>query len=138
MSAPILVIEDNPANLELMMYLLHAFGYMALTATGGAEGLEIARRERPDLILCDIGMPGMSGLDVAREIRGDPALRGTLLVAVTALAMVGDREQILAAGFDGYIAKPIDPEKFVGQVESYLAKSVPGKETRPVHDPDRR
>jgi two-component system cell cycle response regulator len=122
--ARILVIEDNPENLELMGYLLQAFGHVALRAGDGAEGVEAARREAPDLIVCDIHLPGMDGYEVARHVKRNPALRSTPLVAVTALAMVGDRDKVLAAGFDGYIAKPIVPKRFLEQIESYLRAPV--------------
>lgn len=120
MSARILVIEDNPANLELMTYLLKAFGYTTFTATDGAEGLAAARREGPDLIICDVQLPNMDGFEVARHAKSDPGLHSIPLIAVTALAMVGDRDRILAAGFDGYLTKPINPETFVRQIEAHL------------------
>jgi len=119
--ARVLVIEDNPANLELMVYLLQAFGHTPLTTRDGRSGLEAARRERPDLVLCDIQLPDMDGYEIVRQIRADPALSGLPLVAVTALAMVGDRDKALAAGFQGYIAKPLAPETFVAQVEAFLS-----------------
>jgi two-component system cell cycle response regulator len=118
--ARILIIEDNAANLELMTYLLSVFGHTVVTAEEGLQGLEAARRERPDLIICDVQLPDMDGYEVARWVKSDPGLRMTPLVAVTALAMVGDRDRVLAAGFDGYLAKPISPEKFVRQMEGFL------------------
>src|SRR5438034_216078 len=120
MSALILIVEDNPANLELMTYLLKAFGHFLLTAHDGEQGVAIARREKPDLIVCDIQLPGIDGYAVARKIKAEKALPAIPLVAVTALAMVGDRDKVLAGGFNGYISKPIDPETFVAQVESFL------------------
>ncbi len=120
MLASILVIEDNPANLELMSYLLSAYGYSPHTATDGAEGLRIADRGAFDLIICDIHLPQTDGYEVARQLKSDPGRRAVPLIAVTALAMVGDRDKVLAAGFDGYISKPIDPETFVRQVEAFL------------------
>ncbi|MFO0938367.1 MAG: response regulator [Gemmataceae bacterium] len=116
----ILLIEDNSANLELMSYLLRAFGYNVKTATDGGIGLEAARGESFDLIVCDIQMPVLDGYEVARRLKADPARRSAPLLAVTALAMVGDRDKVLSAGFDGYVAKPIDPETFVRQVEAFL------------------
>ena len=116
----ILVIEDNPTNLELMAYLLDASGHTVLVAGDGEEGVEATRREGPDLLICDIQLPKMDGYTVARRLKGHPALRTIPLLAVTALAMVGDRDKVLAAGFDGYISKPITPETFVGQVEAFL------------------
>src|SRR5882762_7078629 len=121
MSARILIIEDNPTNLDLMTYLLNAFGYTTLTAQDGEEGLETARQEVPDLIICDIQLPTMDGREVARRLKRDPQLHRIPLLAVTALAMVGDRARLLAAGFDGYIAKPLSPETFVQEVEKFLA-----------------
>jgi CheY-like chemotaxis protein len=121
-AARVLVIEDNLTNLELMGYLLRAFGHEVLTAHDGEEGLEVARRERPALIVCDVQLPGLSGYEVADRLKRDPALRAVPLVAVTALAMVGDRDKVLAAGFDGYIAKPIAPETFASQVEAFLGR----------------
>jgi len=119
------VIEDNPTNLQLMVYLLAAFGHEALEAHEGVEGVEKARRERPDLILLDIHMPRMDGYEVSRILRGDPECRQIPIVAVTALAMVGDRERILASGFSGYISKPLDPETFATQVQGYLGAAHP-------------
>ena len=120
MIAKILIIEDNAANLELMTYLLGAFGYRLITADDGERGLELALRERPDLVICDIQLPGMDGYMVARRLRADPSRRDVPMIAVTALAMVGDRDRSLAAGFNGYISKPIDPEAFVQDVARFL------------------
>jgi two-component system, cell cycle response regulator len=139
-TARILVIEDNPTNLDLMCYLLRAFGYAPLTASDGEEGLEVAQREQPDLILCDIQMPRLSGFEVVRRLKNHPALSQIPLVAVTASAMVGDSDKVLAAGFDGYIAKPITPETFVEQVARYLpsdrrASPLPSSEISGTIDP---
>lgn len=118
--ARILVIEDNSANMELMVYLLKAFGHEPLTAVDGVSGLEAAQREAPDLIICDVHLPTMDGYEIARRLKSDSVLRQIPLVAVTALAMMGDRDKVLQAGFDGYISKPITPETFVSQVEAFL------------------
>lgn len=118
------MIEDNPTNLELMVYLLSACGHETIEAHEGADGLRKAQREIPDLILLDIHMPQMDGYEVARRLRSDPHCSLTPLVAVTALAMVGDREKILASGFNGYIAKPIESELFLSQVNSYLPEAM--------------
>jgi CheY-like chemotaxis protein len=117
----VLVIEDNPTNLDLMTYVLQAVGHTVLTASTGEEGIRLAESERPDLILCDIHLPDLDGMAVARQLRRVPALARVPFVAVTALAMVGDRERILAAGFDGYIAKPIEPEHFIPALREILA-----------------
>jgi CheY-like chemotaxis protein len=119
--ARILVIEDNPANRELMVYLLKAFHHTPLEAADGITGLERVRLDLPDLILCDLQLPGIDGYEIARQLKNDPSLSPIPLVAVTAYAMVGDRDAVLAAGFDGYITKPITPELFVGQVEAFLS-----------------
>ena len=131
MSARILVVEDNEANLYLMTYLLESFGHHTLVARDGLAGLAIASRTPVDLIICDIQLPILGGYDVAREIRRLPALAGVPLVAVTALAMVGDQEKVLVAGFDGYIAKPIAPEAFVSQVDAFLAPALRSASARP-------
>ncbi len=120
MPARILIIEDNPTNMELMVYLLRAFGYTPLMAYDGEEGLAVARRALPDLIICDVHLPKLDGYGVVAALKGDVALRAIPTLAVTALAMVGDRDRLLAAGFDGYIGKPIEPDVFVAQLESFL------------------
>jgi CheY-like chemotaxis protein len=141
MPARTLVIEDNAENLDLMTYLLEAFGHTTWRAHDGKEGLEAVARDLPDLIVCDIQMPKMDGFQAAREIKKDRRLSQIPLIAITAYAMVGDRERILAAGFDGYIPKPINPETFVKQVESFLASShfarqavLPARESMPDSD----
>jgi CheY-like chemotaxis protein len=118
--ALILIIEDNPTNMLLMAYLLNAFGHTVFESVSGEDGLATAKRELPELILSDLQMPGMDGYEVARQLKLDPRLNTVPLVAVTAYAMVGDRDKVLAAGFDGYIPKPINPETFVGEVEAFL------------------
>ena len=118
MNSRILIIEDNATNLELMLYLLRAFKYEADGASDGLSGLEAARTGAYDLILSDIQMPGIDGYELARLLSLSP--QRPSLIAVTALAMEGDREKLLAAGFDGYVSKPIDPEAFVRQIESFL------------------
>jgi CheY-like chemotaxis protein len=120
----ILVIEDNPMNLELMTYLLKAFGHTPLEAVDGLKGLERIRQEAPDLVLCDLQLPGIDGFEIVRQVKADPLLRVIPLVAVTAYAMVGDRDTVLAAGFDGYITKPINPETFMQQVEAFIKPKV--------------
>src|SRR6266513_5587326 len=100
MPARILIVEDNPANLELMSYLLTAFDHVPLSAQSGEQGLMLAYQEKPDLIICDIQLPGMDGYSYARQVKTQTALRAVPLVAVTALAMVGDRDKVLASGFD--------------------------------------
>ena len=124
--ARILLIEDNPDNLDLMSYLLAAYGHTVSTAEDGESGIAAAKRLPPDLIACDIHLPGVDGYDVARALKDDPSLAAVPVIAVTALAMVGDRERILAAGFDGYITKPIDPQRVVGELDAYLPTNLRG------------
>jgi two-component system, cell cycle response regulator len=126
MPARILIIEDNEANLELMSYLLRAYGHRVIAARDGVRGLEMARSGQADLVLCDIHLPGLGGREIASRLRSDAAFGRLPLIAVTALAMVGDRETMLAAGFDGYIAKPIAPESFVPQVQVFLPVALHG------------
>ncbi len=121
-SLRILIIEDNPENMELMTYLLTAFGHTPILAVDGEEGIQTAVRTIPDLILCDLSLPKKDGYEVAHFLRAEAALSRVPIIAVTASAMVGDRERVLAAGFDGYISKPISPETFVTEVERYLAR----------------
>lgn len=116
--ARILVIDDNAANLELMLYLLKAFGHTVTGKVDGIEGLKEARACEYDLILSDVLMPGIDGYELARRLAAD-GYKGRL-VAVTALAMVGDRDRMLASGFDAYISKPIDPEIFIKQIDEHL------------------
>lgn len=134
MSARILIIEDKQANLDLMSYLLNAFGHTVETATDGEQGLAAVSHDPPDLIVCDIHLPGMDGYEVARRLASDARHRHIPLIAVTALAMVGDREKVLRAGFDGYISKPIVPESFVSQIDAFL---VPQLRSVPLPEPER-
>jgi two-component system cell cycle response regulator len=132
--AKVLVIEDNPINLELMSYMLQAWQHQALQAADGEAGLALARREKPDLILCDLQMPGMDGYAVARALRADAQLGHIPLLAVTALARDVDREAALAAGFLAVFTKPIDPPHFMAGVQPFLA----GPAMPPVNPPPAR
>jgi two-component system cell cycle response regulator len=107
-----------------MVYLLTAFGHEVLEAHDGSEGIGRARGEKPDLILLDIHMPQMDGYEAVHHLAKMPECYGIPIVAVTALAMVGDREKIMSSGFNGYIAKPIDPESFAAQVQGYLGAAA--------------
>lgn len=120
MKGKILVIEDNEQNLYLVRYILERNGYEVFTAPDGRSGIEEASSLQPDLILLDIQLPEMDGYAVARNLRRNPALENTPIVAVTSYAMVGDREKVMEAGCDGYIEKPIDPDTFVSQIERHL------------------
>jgi len=133
--ARILIIEDNPANIELMSFLLGAYGHTPLNAADGARGVAAARSELPDLIACDVNLPGMDGFQVLAALKQEPALAAVPVLAVTALAMAGDREKVLAAGFDGYISKPIEPESFVAELEAFLAGTPSAAASAPVAQP---
>lgn len=133
MCARILVIDDDPVNAELVGYLLRAFGHEPVVALGGEPAIDEARKRVPDLVLCDIQMPGIDGFEVLRLLRGDARLATTAIVGVTALAMVGDHEKVIAAGFDGYLTKPITPETFVDEIEKYLPPALAAPRRMPPH-----
>jgi two-component system cell cycle response regulator DivK len=116
----ILVIEDNGQNIYLITFILEKNGYEVIQARDGLEGIEKAVQERPDLILLDIQLPVMDGYEVARRMKSMPELKDIPIVALTSYAMVGDRERILAAGCDGDIEKPINPETFMAEIEQHL------------------
>lgn len=117
MTRRILLIEDNEQNRYLATFLLERHGYRVEVAADGLAGVEVATASPPDLILLDIQLPGMDGHAVARTLRGVASLATVPIIAVTSYAMVGDRETVLAAGCDGYIEKPIDPDSFVASIE---------------------
>lgn len=120
MKAKILLIEDNEQNRYLVTFLLEQHSHEVVPAVSGPQGLELASKVSPDLIILDIQLPGMDGYSVARALKNDPRLKAIPIVAVTSYAMVGDREKVLAAGAEGYIEKPINPETFVADVERFL------------------
>lgn len=123
--AKILIVEDNESNMKLFDFLLRRAGHCVLQAGDAETGLMLARRETPDLILMDIQLPGMDGLTAARILKQDPATRDIKVVALTALAMKGDTERILAHGCDGYIDKPIHHRTFLEDVGAALGKGSP-------------
>ncbi|MBN1615584.1 MAG: response regulator [Deltaproteobacteria bacterium] len=116
----ILVVEDNEQNRYLMQYMLEQNDYDVITANDGAQAVIMAASEKPDLILMDIQLPDMDGLEVTRRIRASEADGKIPIVAVTSFAMAGDREKALAAGCDGYIEKPINPGTFLGEIAKYV------------------
>ena len=120
--ARILVVEDNPDNMMLTVMLLESAGHAVLMAVDAEAGLALARAERPDLILMDIQLPGMDGLEATALLRQDDATRSVPVIALTALAMKGDEERIRAAGCDGYISKPIGIQDFLATVAAQLSK----------------
>jgi len=119
--ATILIVEDNATNMKLSTFLLESADYTVLAATNAETGLTLARTERPDLILMDIHLPGMDGLEATALLKADEATRGIPVIALTALAMKGDEQRILAAGCDGYIAKPLDYKDFLATIKAKLA-----------------
>jgi two-component system cell cycle response regulator DivK len=120
--ARLLIVEDNPTNLTLATFLLESAGHAVLTATDAECGLALARAERPDLILMDIQLPGMDGLEATAQLKGDDVTRAIPVIALTALAMKGDEERIRAAGCDGYIAKPMRYQEFLATIATQLAR----------------
>jgi two-component system cell cycle response regulator DivK len=119
----ILVVEDNENNRTLVRDVLQATGYRVVEATTAEDGLRLAADQQPDLILMDIQLPGMSGIEALHRLRADPATRGIRVLAVTASAMTDDRRQIMAAGFDGYQPKPISVKGFLQTVRELLSSS---------------
>ena len=118
----ILVIEDNEQNRYLLTFLLEQHGFTVVVAADGPRGIELAEAVVPAAILLDIQLPRMDGYAVARALRLRPSLQATPIVAVTSYAMPGDREKALAAGCNGYLEKPIDPDTFVADLESAIAR----------------
>ena len=118
--ATILLVEDNATNMKLSLFLLESADHTVLTATNAEAGLALAREQHPALILMDIQLPGMDGLQATAQLKGDDATRHIPVLALTALAMKGDEERIRAAGCDGYIAKPLDYKEFLATVKAYL------------------
>ncbi len=116
----ILIVEDNEQNRYLMEYMLGQVGYRIVMAGSGAQAVTMAVVEKPDLILMDIQLPDMDGLEVTRRIREAEGGSGIPIVAVTSFAMVGDRKKALAAGCNGYVEKPINPETFLTEIGKYL------------------
>lgn len=134
MTAKILLIEDNAENRYLVTFLLQQHGFTVVPAESGLRGLELAAIIAPDLILLDIQLPGMDGHAVARALKGDPQLKHIPVIAVTSYAMAGDREKCLAAGAEGYIEKPIDPETFVAEIERFLVSLKRGPQHGSIAD----
>jgi len=119
----ILIVEDNPANMTLAVFLLQSAGHTVLSATSAEAGLTLAREKQPDLILMDIQLPGMDGLQATGILKADSSTHDIPVIALTALAMKGDEERIRAAGCDGYIAKPLAYREFLATVASVLPKA---------------
>ena len=132
MGARVLLVEDNEHNLQLMTYLLTAQGHTVRTASRGDEAVALAARERPDLVVMDIQLLGpMDGYQTLRQLRAVPELGTVPVVAVTAFAMVGDRDQALAAGFTEHLTKPIDPRSFGASIDQHLPEGLRGRPPAP-------
>lgn len=131
MPAKFLIIEDNRPNLDLMVYLLKAFSYEPVEAVDGETALKLVEQQTFDLIICDIQLPGIDGYELVTRFKANERLKNTPVVAVSALAMVGDRERIMSSGFDGYMAKPIQPDTFVATLEEFLPNDKKSQK-RPV------
>jgi two-component system, cell cycle response regulator DivK len=121
--ARILIVEDNPANMRMAAFLVRSVGHTVLSAIDAESGLTLARAERPDLILIDIQLPGMDGLQATMLLKRDEATRSIPVIALTALAMNGDEERIRAAGCDGYIAKPMRYQHFLAAITRHLSQT---------------
>lgn len=122
MSKTVLIVEDNELNMKLFNDLLEAQGYRTVKTSDGVEALKLAREHRPDLILMDIQLPEVSGIEVTRWIKDDDSIRHIPVIAVTAFAMKGDEERIREGGCDAYLSKPISVMKFIETVRSYLGR----------------
>jgi len=120
MSKRILVIEDQEDNRQIVRDLVTASGYELIEATTGEEGLEVAARERPDLILMDIQLPGIDGYEVTRRIKANPKLSKIPIIAVTSYALSGDDKKAFAAGCDSYVTKPYSPRLLLAKIREYL------------------
>jgi len=122
MKKKILIVEDNDLNLKLFRDLLSAHGYEIFETKDGLEAIMITRNQRPDLILMDIQLPEISGLDITRRLKADESIRNIPIIAVTAFAMKDDEEKILAAGCEAYISKPISIVPFLKTVRKFLGE----------------
>lgn len=121
--AKLLVVEDNPTNMKLAVLLLEQAGHTVITAIDAEAGLLLARDEQPQLILMDIQLPGIDGLEATAQLKRSDVTRDIPVIALTALAMQGDEERIRAAGCDGYIAKPLRYQDFLATVAAHLART---------------
>jgi two-component system cell cycle response regulator DivK len=121
----LLIVEDNELNLKLYLYTLRPIDAQILISRNGHEALNLILKEKPDLVILDIQIPGISGIEVAKTVRQNPALANIPLIAVTAYTMVGDKEKILNAGCDYYLSKPIDTRAFLKIIQTILAGEIP-------------
>ncbi len=121
----VMLVEDNPQNMKLLEMLLRSKNYILLKACDGEAALDMATREQPDLIVMDMQLPGMSGLEVTKQLRQMPVFRKTPIIALTAYAMRGDRERFLEAGCDAYLSKPISTRELPGIIDQMLQAHKP-------------
>ena len=121
----ILVVDDNPTNLKLVAYLMTANGYDVATAADAEAAISSIREQMPRLIMMDIQLPGIDGLELTRRLKSDPKTHGIVIVAVTAYAMKGDHDKAIAAGCDDYVTKPIDTRTLPGVVKRLLSRTEP-------------
>ena len=126
MKEKILIVEDNPRNMRLIEMTLRAENYTLLKATDGKKALDMAMRERPDLIIMDIRLPKMGGFEVTRKLRENPAFSHTPIIGVTAYAMKGDKEKVIEAGCDAYLSKPINTRELPGVIAEMLVQRQKG------------
>lgn len=124
MAARILYVEDNPQNMRLVRKILTAAGYDVLEAVTGQTGMEVVDSHRPDLVLMDVNLPDINGLEATTRLKANPELRSIPIVALTANAMHGDRESCLAAGCDGYLAKPVMKTELLNTVAFFLKQTT--------------
>jgi len=122
MKEKVLIVEDNPQNMRLMEMALRASDYTLLKATDGAAALDVAMREQPDLIIMDVGLPDMSGLDVTRKLREAAAFSHTPIIGITAYAMKGDKEKVIESGCDAYLSKPVNTRELPEVIARMLAR----------------
>ena len=120
MSKTILIVEDNELNMRLFTDLLQAHGYDTVQSADGSDAIDLAREKMPDLIIMDIQLPGLSGVEITKMLKADDELKGIPVIAVTAFAMKGDEEKIREGGCEGYIAKPISVPTFLETVAKFL------------------
>ena len=135
--AKILIVEDNAANMALAVFLLESAGHTVRSATNAETGLTLARDEQPQLILMDVQLPGMDGLEATAFLKGDAATRSIPVIALTALVMKGDEERIRAAGCDGYIAKPLAYKDFLAVVSAQLGAQADARPSGTRAEPER-
>ena len=125
MGEPILIVDDNPTNLKLVAYLMKSHGFDVATAIDAPSAIAAIAERRPRVILMDVQLPGLDGLELTRQLKADPQTRTIAIVAVTAYAMKGDYEKAIEAGCDGYVTKPIDTRTLPGVIAGYISNEAP-------------